>query len=63
MSVFLAAFFGSIVGQVIVFWTIGLLAEAQQKQQAEATRQALNEYNHAVLKEHERMAKYAKLEG
>jgi hypothetical protein len=53
MSLFFAAFFGSLAGQAVAFWVIGWLAQRTERKALEAI----------VEKEVERMTAYAKLEG
>ena len=63
MTLFLTVFAASVLGQALVLYVVGALAVRKERQQAEATRQALTEYNAALLKERQRMAEYVKLEG
>ena len=63
MTLFLTVFAASVLGQAAVLYVVGMLATRQEKKQTEAARQALMEYNEALLKERQRMVEYAKLEG
>ena len=53
MTLFFAAFLGSLAGQAVAFWIIGWLAQRTEQKALEAL----------VEKEVERMTAYAKLEG
>lgn len=60
---FLTVFIASALGQAVVLYAVGMLAARKERKQLEATRQALQEYNDALLKERQRMVEYAKMEG
>lgn len=63
MNLFLTVFAASVLGQAAVLYTVGFLAARKERQQLEAAREAITEYNASMLKERQRMAEYAKMEG
>lgn len=63
MTLFLTVFAASVLGQAVVLFVVGALATKKEREQAEAARQAIMEYNDLLLKERQRMVEYAKLEG
>lgn len=63
MTLFLTVLAASVLGQAVVLFAVGFIAAQKERAQAEAARQAITEYNNALLKERQRMVEYAKLEG
>jgi hypothetical protein len=63
MTLFFTALAASVCGQLIALMVIGTIAKRQEAKQTEVARQALMEYNAALLKERQRLVEYAKLEG
>lgn len=63
MSLFFTVFAASALGQAAVLYVVGSLAARKERQQTEAVRQAMTEYNDLLIKERQRMVEYAKMEG
>jgi hypothetical protein len=63
MTLFLTVVAGSVVGQMIALYILGAFAQRAEAKKARMVKEALEEYNGALLKERQRMAEYAKLEG
>ena len=63
LTVVAAAVVGSIIGNLIVFWVLGTMAKRVQKQQRAQLEEMHKAYLESVQKEHERMKRYAKMEG
>jgi hypothetical protein len=60
---FLTVVAGSIVGQLIALYIVGAFAKAAEERKAKMIKEAMEEYHGALLKEQQRMAEYAKMEG
>lgn len=59
----LSSLLGSIVGNLTVFWILGLLAQRQQEKQKEELERLQNQFLEMRQKEIERMQRYVKMEG
>ena len=62
MSIFLSAFFGSMVGQAVCLWIIGTLANRQEAAKAQAIQQAIFEAHEEAQKQEKKMREYVRLE-
>ena len=66
MTLFVAAagaFLGSLVGNVLLFWGIGILSQREQKKRLKELESLQAQYMQHMQKESERMKKYAEMEG
>jgi hypothetical protein len=63
LAVAAGSFLGSLLGNMGVFFVIGLMAKRQEKKQLEELQRLQQGYLEMVEKEKKRMANYAKLEG
>ncbi len=63
MTLFFTALTASIAGQLIALYIIGALAKRAEEKKAKLIKEAMEEYHGALLKEKQRMAEYAKMEG
>ena len=63
LAVALGSLLGSFLGNVGVFWVIGMMAKRQEKQQREELVRLQQGYLEMVEKEKKRMENYAKMEG
>jgi membrane protein YqaA with SNARE-associated domain len=62
-AVALGCVVGSFIGNVSVFWVIGLMAQRAEKKQEEQLRKLQEQFLEVRQKEAERMERYAKMEG
>jgi hypothetical protein len=54
---------GTLLGNLGVFWTIGTMAQRQERKKIEQFQQMQKQMIEAVEKENERMRNYARMEG
>ena len=62
LAVALGSLLGSFLGNVSVFWVIGLMAQKAEKKQLEELQKLQQGYLDMVDREKKRMENYAKLE-
>ena len=62
LAVALGSLLGSFLGNVGVFWVIGLMAQRAEKKQLEELQKLQQGYLDMVERERKRMENYAKLE-
>ena len=62
LSIGIASVLGTFLGNLAVFWVIGLMAQRQQKKQAEELSRLQTEFLSTRQKEMERMERYARME-
>jgi hypothetical protein len=63
LAVALGSLLGSFLGNVGVFWVIGLMAQKAEKKQLEELQKLQQGYLDMVDREKKRMENYAKMEG
>jgi membrane protein DedA with SNARE-associated domain len=63
LAVAAGSFLGSLLGNMGVFFVIGLMAKRQEKKQLEELQRLQQGYLDMVEKEKKRMENYAKMEG
>jgi membrane protein YqaA with SNARE-associated domain len=63
LAVALGSLLGSFLGNVGVFWVIGLMAQRAEKKQLEELQKLQQGYLDMVERERKRMENYAKMEG
>jgi hypothetical protein len=63
LAVAAGSFLGSLLGNLGVFFVIGLMAKRQEKKQLEELQKLQQGYLDMVEREKKRMANYAKMEG
>lgn len=63
LAVALGCLLGSFVGNVSVFWVIGLMAQRAEKKQLEELQKLQQGYLEMAQRERERLENYAKMEG
>ena len=63
LAVAAGSFLGSLLGNMGVFFVIGLMAKRQEKKQLEELQQLQQGYLEMVEREKKRMENYAKMEG
>jgi membrane protein YqaA with SNARE-associated domain len=63
LAVAAGSLIGSFLGNVGVFWVIGLMAKKAEEKQKEELLNLQNQFLEMRQKEAERMERYAKLEG
>ncbi len=62
-AVALGSLLGSFLGNISVFWVIGLMAKRAEEKQKEELLNLQNQFLEMRQKEAERMERYAKMEG
>ena len=60
---FLTVVAASVVGQLIALYIVGAFAKRAEERKARMIKEAMEEYHGVLLKEQQRMAEYAKMEG
>ena len=63
IAVALGCLVGSFLGNVSVFWVIGLMAKRNEKKQLEELQKLQQGYLEMAERERTRLEKYAKMEG
>ena len=63
LAVALGCLIGSFVGNVSVFWVIGLMAKRAEKKQLEELQKLQQGYLEMAQRERTRLENYAKMEG
>ncbi len=63
LAVALGSLLGSFLGNVGVFWVIGLMAQRAEKKQLQELQKLQQGYLDMVEREKKRMENYAKMEG
>ena len=63
LSLTVASALGTLIGNMILFWIIGVMAQRQQKRQEAELARLQSEFLEMRQREVERMEKYAKMEG
>ena len=63
IAVALGCLIGSFLGNVSVFWVIGLMAKRNEKKQLEELQKLQQGYLEMAQRERTRMENYAKMEG
>jgi len=63
LAVALGCLLGSFVGNVSVFWVIGLMAQRAEKKQLEELQKLQQGYLEMAQREKNRLENYAKMEG
>lgn len=63
LAVALGALVGSFLGNIGVFWAIGMMAKRQEKKQLEELQKLQQDYLEMAQREQNRMKKYAEMEG
>ena len=63
LAVALGCLLGSFVGNVSVFWVIGLMAKRAEKKQLKELQKLQQGYLEMAQRERTRLEKYAKMEG
>jgi membrane protein YqaA with SNARE-associated domain len=63
LAVAAGSLIGSFLGNVSVFWVIGLMAKKAEEKQKEELLNLQNQFLEMRQKEAERMERYAKMEG
>jgi len=63
LAVALGCLLGSFVGNVSVFWVIGLMAKRAEKKQLEELQKLQQGYLEMAQRERTRLENYAKMEG
>ena len=63
LAVAVGSLIGSFLGNVSVFWVIGMMAKRAEKKQKEELLNLQNQFLEMRQKEAERMERYAKMEG
>jgi membrane protein YqaA with SNARE-associated domain len=63
LAVALGCLLGSFVGNVSVFWVIGLMAQRAEKKQLEELQKLQQGYLEMAQREKTRLENYAKMEG
>jgi hypothetical protein len=63
LAVAAGSLIGSFLGNVSVFWVIGLMAKKTEEKQREELLNLQNQFLEMRQKEAERMERYAKMEG
>jgi preprotein translocase subunit YajC len=63
LGIGIASAIGTLLGNLGVFWFIGVMAQRQQKKQEKELLKLQNEFLEMRRKENERMQRYAKMEG
>jgi hypothetical protein len=63
LAVAAGSFLGSLLGNMGVFFVIGIMAKRQEKKQLEELQQLQQGYLQMVEREKKRMENYAKMEG
>lgn len=63
LGIGIASAIGTLLGNLGVFWFIGMMAQRQEKKQKEELLKLQNDFIEMRQKEMERMQKYAQMEG
>ena len=63
LSLTVASALGTLIGNMILFWIIGVMAQRQQKRQEAELARLQSEFLEMRQREAERMEKYARMEG
>lgn len=63
LSLTVASALGTLIGNMVLFWIIGVMAQRQQKKQEAELSRLQAEFLEMRRREAERMEKYARMEG
>jgi membrane protein DedA with SNARE-associated domain len=63
ISLTLASALGTLMGNLVLFWVIGRMAQRQERKQLEEVQRIQQGYLELIQRERERLEKYAQMEG
>ena len=63
LTLFAASLLGGFISQLAALYIVGAMAQRQEKKNRELVESALQEHHAAFIREQQRLANYARMEG